>query len=73
MIYPPPPPPIEWHVETECGRNFIWSAVDLESLITQMTLDRGYRLTFVMELSEYERMQADEQRKLNDEHEKDVA
>lgn len=71
MIYPPPPTPIEWRVETECGRIFNWSAVDLENLILRMT-EKGYRLTFVMELSEYERMIADEQRVLNHEHEKDI-
>jgi len=43
----------EFVVDTECGRHFIWSAFDLESLLRDL-IYRGYRATFVMELSEYE-------------------
>lgn len=61
----------EWVVDTECGRHFIWSASSLESLAARVT-EKGYRMTFVMELSEYEDMQEMEQRRMNEEIKKHV-
>jgi hypothetical protein len=61
----------EWVVDTECGRHFIWSASSLETLAARVT-EKGYRMTFVMELSEYEDMQDMEQRRMNVEIKKHV-
>lgn len=57
----------EWHCITEQDRIFIWSAISMQTCIARM-MEAGHRLKFIMELSEYERMQADEQRVLNSEH-----
>lgn len=46
-------PQVEYHVETECGRNFCWSANDMEHLFRQLH-DRCYRATRVLLQSEYE-------------------
>lgn len=59
-------PLYEWEVHTECGRRFIESASSLEKVLYRFT-QKGYRINFIMELSEYERMQAEEQRKMNEE------
>lgn len=61
----------EWVVDTECGRHFIWSASSLETLAARV-IEKGYRMTFVMELSEYEDMQDMEQRRMNEEIKKHV-
>lgn len=61
----------EFVVDTECGRHFIWSASSLETLAARVT-EKGYRMTFVMELSEYEDMQDMEQRRMNEEIKKHV-
>jgi hypothetical protein len=61
----------EWVVDTECDRHFIWSASSLETLAARVT-EKGYRMKFVMELSEYEDMQDMEQRKMNEEIKKHV-
>ena len=60
----------EFRVHTACGRNFVWSAPDEDSLKISLK-DGSYRATMIMENSEYERMLEDEQRKLN--HELDGA
>jgi len=44
---------IEYHVETECGRNFCWSALDMDHLFRTL-LYNGYRATRVMLQSEWE-------------------
>jgi hypothetical protein len=46
-------PMIEYHVETECGRNFCWSASSLESLFRDL-ISKQYYATRVMLQSEYE-------------------
>ena len=62
----------EWYCITEQNRIFIHSASSMETCIERL-MEKGHRLKFIMELSEYERMQADQQRELNHGHEKDVA
>ena len=57
----------EFVVDTECGRHFIWSAFDLESLLRDL-IYRGYRATFVMELSEAEVAKKEAQEELHHEH-----
>jgi len=47
---------IEYHVVTECGRNFAWSAADLDQLLRDLTY-KGYRAKKVQLMSEYERGQ----------------
>lgn len=64
-------PLYEWVVDTECGRHCIESASSLEKVLYRFT-QKGYRIKFVMELSEYEKMQADEQRRMNEEIKKHV-
>ncbi|MEK8131396.1 hypothetical protein WMW72_26145 [Paenibacillus filicis] len=51
---------IEYHVKTKCGRNFVWSAPDMDYLFRSLTF-RGYTAVEVMTLDEYERQQADRQ------------
>lgn len=43
----------EYRVLTECGRNFAWSATDMEHLFRSMA-DRGYFAKHVQLMSEYE-------------------
>lgn len=56
----------EWRCETAEGRIFIPSASSMESAIRHMT-EKGHKLTFIMELSEYEQMIAYEQQRMNQE------
>lgn len=58
----------EWRCETTEGRIFTPSASSMETCIARM-MEKGHKLKFIMELSEYEQMIADEQRVLNAEHE----
>jgi hypothetical protein len=44
---------IEFYVKTECNREFAWSACDLEQLLRDL-VRKGYRATFIQEMSEYE-------------------
>lgn len=53
MIYPPPPPTIEYRVTTECDRHFVWSACDRDHLKRSLS-DRGYKAAFIQVNSEYE-------------------
>lgn len=46
-------PLIDYLVQTECGRNFGWSATDMSSLVRDLEY-RGYKATFVQTMSEYE-------------------
>lgn len=64
----------EFRVETECGRNFIWSAIDQESLLRELEW-KGYRPILIEPYTEYqaELHTMDEQRKLNHEHEELIA
>ncbi|AHV96118.1 hypothetical protein [Paenibacillus sabinae] len=45
--------PVDYIVDTTCGRHFCWSATSYENLILSIQ-DRGYMPTFIMPLSEYE-------------------
>ncbi|MNT79985.1 hypothetical protein D3C72_2193850 [compost metagenome] len=45
--------PIEFIVDTTCGRHFCWSASNYDSLIISLK-DRGYTPTFIMPREEYE-------------------
>lgn len=58
-----PPPIIEWHVETECDRTFIWSAVDLPMLLRDLT-EKNYRATRIMPQHEWEAEQDWDSKKL---------
>lgn len=60
-----PPPCIEWHVETECKRNFCWSAPDKDSLVRDMKR-RSYTpiMDSIMPQHEWEAEQDWEQKKL---------
>ncbi|KWX79954.1 hypothetical protein SAMN05216191_13451 [Paenibacillus jilunlii] len=51
--YPPPPPSIEWYIETECGHLLSWSAVDLDSLFIRLH-EKGFRAKEVMTWEEHE-------------------
>lgn len=64
---------VEYLVLTECGRRFVWSDTDLESLFRSLSF-RGYKATFVQLYSEYEAEQhrKEEQEKLTAEHIADV-
>lgn len=41
----------EYKVLTQCGRNFIWSALSLDSLLIELT-QKGYRATHIEEYKE---------------------
>lgn len=56
--YAPPPPSIEWYIETACGHLFRWTAVDMESLFIRLH-EKHYRATKVMTWSEHEELQAE--------------
>ncbi|MNC00657.1 hypothetical protein D3C75_479890 [compost metagenome] len=56
--YPPPPPSIDWYIETECGHLLSWSAVDLESLFIRLH-EKNYRAKEVMTWAEHEELQAE--------------
>lgn len=43
----------QWHFTTQCGRNFVWAAYDLEQLMRDI-IRTGYRATFVEEYTEYQ-------------------
>lgn len=43
----------DYFILTECGRRFVWGATSEESLLRELT-QKGYRATYINELSEYE-------------------
>ena len=61
----------EYRVQTECQRNFIWSAPDLDWLMREL-VRKGYRATLVMENAEYEREQETLQREWNWKAEREI-
>ncbi|KWX71578.1 hypothetical protein AMQ84_27000 [Paenibacillus riograndensis] len=64
------PQPIEYYVVTTCCRNFVWSALDYDSLLLSLHF-RGYTPTFIMPYEEYlaEMELADEYLKREEERE----
>lgn len=46
------PKPVEFIVDTECGRHFCWSALDYESLLLDVHY-WGYKPTFIMPYEEF--------------------
>ncbi|ULL14332.1 hypothetical protein DVH26_07650 [Paenibacillus sp. H1-7] len=61
----------EYRVLTECNRNFIWSAPDLDWLMREL-VRKGYRATLVMENAEYEREQDTLQKEWNWKAEREI-
>lgn len=43
---------IEWRVETECGRLFVWSAPNYDYLLRDLH-ERGYKPTFIKPYDEF--------------------
>jgi hypothetical protein len=56
--YPPPPPSIEWYIETTCGRLLSWSAVDLDSLFIRLH-EKNFKARKVMTWAEHEALMAE--------------
>ncbi|MNT15888.1 hypothetical protein D3C72_1509660 [compost metagenome] len=49
---------IDYRVETKCGRIFGWITTSMDRLFREMS-EKGYEVTFVMEMDEYNRLMAE--------------
>lgn len=61
----------EWYCITTRDRIFIHSASSMESCIARL-MEKGHQLKFIMELSEYEQLQADQQRAMEYEYNQQI-
>ncbi|NJJ38580.1 hypothetical protein [Paenibacillus apii] len=58
--------PVEYIVDTTCGRHFCWSATNYSNLLLSLQ-DNGYTPTFIMPKEEYDALeQAKEERELKE-------
>lgn len=51
------PAPVQFYFTTVCGRNFQWAAVDMESLLREIT-EKGFRAKEIRTLEEQEELEA---------------
>ncbi|MEK4488308.1 hypothetical protein NYE44_01475 [Paenibacillus sp. FSL L8-0493] len=55
--YHPPAPSIQFYFTTECGRNFQWAAVSMDSLLREVT-EKGLRIKEVRTMDEQKALEA---------------